>query len=217
MTGPSAAVDSSSGRSRNSRRSCFAPAPGSDKHTRITPARSSRAPAPGDIPTVVLTSTRLADKPRHHPPPHHGDPARHPDRRHQIPQKHDQRRPTSCLARPEKRLVTGHASSFGTVQPPRHMIKSGTANLQVKPKILYSSPTGSPRIRTSSPGGQSWTGGANSGRPRDVTTAHCCAAPRWPRRRNDCHHGPRTSRCRRETSSAAAKPGNAVRFAAGAS
>jgi len=30
MTGPSAAVDSSSGRSRNSRCSCFAPAPGSD-------------------------------------------------------------------------------------------------------------------------------------------------------------------------------------------
>jgi hypothetical protein len=106
MTGPSAAVDSSSGRSRNNRCSCFAPAPGS----------------------------RLADKPRHHPPPHHGDPARHPDRRHQIPQKHDQRTPTSCLARPEKHLVLGHASSFGTVQPPRRMIKSSTANLQIKPQ-----------------------------------------------------------------------------------
>jgi hypothetical protein len=46
------------------------------------------------------------------------------------------------LARPEKHLVTGPASSFGTVQPPRRMIKSGTANLQVKLKILYSSPTG---------------------------------------------------------------------------
>jgi hypothetical protein len=32
MTGPSAAVDSSSGRFRNSRCSCFAPAPGLDKH-----------------------------------------------------------------------------------------------------------------------------------------------------------------------------------------
>jgi hypothetical protein len=31
MTGPSAAVDSSSGSSRNSRCFCFAPAPGSDK------------------------------------------------------------------------------------------------------------------------------------------------------------------------------------------
>jgi len=42
--------------------------PGSDKHTRITPARS-RTPAPGDISTVVLpTSTRLVDKPRHHHP-----------------------------------------------------------------------------------------------------------------------------------------------------
>jgi hypothetical protein len=40
-------------------------------HTRITPARSPRTPTPGDIPTVVVpTSTRLADKPRHHPPPH---------------------------------------------------------------------------------------------------------------------------------------------------
>jgi hypothetical protein len=95
MTGPSAAVDSSSGRSRNSRCSCFAPAPGSDKYTRITPARSSRAPAPGGIPTVVVpTSTRLSS----------------------TPQRHDQRIPTSCLARPEKHLVPGHASSFGTVQ-----------------------------------------------------------------------------------------------------
>ena len=32
MTGPSAAVDSSSGRARNSRCSCFAPAPGNAAH-----------------------------------------------------------------------------------------------------------------------------------------------------------------------------------------
>jgi hypothetical protein len=32
MTGPSAAVDSSSGKSRNSRCSCFAPAPGNAAH-----------------------------------------------------------------------------------------------------------------------------------------------------------------------------------------
>jgi hypothetical protein len=37
MTGPSAAVDSSSGRSRNSRCSCFAPAPGSNGHLRASP------------------------------------------------------------------------------------------------------------------------------------------------------------------------------------
>jgi transcriptional regulator with XRE-family HTH domain len=37
MTGPSAAVDSSSGRSRNSRCSCFAPAPGNDEHLRASP------------------------------------------------------------------------------------------------------------------------------------------------------------------------------------
>jgi hypothetical protein len=37
MTGPLAAVDSSSGKSRNSRRSCFAPAPGSNGHLRASP------------------------------------------------------------------------------------------------------------------------------------------------------------------------------------
>jgi hypothetical protein len=37
MTGPSAAVDSSSGRSRNSRGSCFAPAPGNNGHPRASP------------------------------------------------------------------------------------------------------------------------------------------------------------------------------------
>ena len=117
MTGPWAAVDSSSGRSRNGHGSCFAPAPGSDKHTRVTPARSSRAPAPGDIQTVVvLTSARLADKSRHHPPFHHGDPARHPDPASSTPQGHDQQVPRSSLARPEKHLAIGPASSFGTVQ-----------------------------------------------------------------------------------------------------
>jgi hypothetical protein len=37
MTGPLATVDSSSGSSRNSRGSCFAPAPGSDGHLRASP------------------------------------------------------------------------------------------------------------------------------------------------------------------------------------
>jgi hypothetical protein len=54
MTGPSAAVDSSSGRSRNSRCSCFAPAPGQDRHSAVDHSRWSQGSA-------------LSDPGRHHP------------------------------------------------------------------------------------------------------------------------------------------------------
>jgi hypothetical protein len=130
MTGLSAAVGSSSGRSRNSRCSCFAPAPGSDKHTSTIPNTSSRQ-YPDRCPPHLNTASRQASTPPTTPT---ATLLGTPIRRHQIPQKHDQRIPTSCLARPEKHPVLGHASSFGTVQPPRRMIKSSTANLQIKPQ-----------------------------------------------------------------------------------
>jgi hypothetical protein len=89
----------------------------------ITPARSSRAPAPDDTLSTIVLDT--------------------PDRRHLTPQRHDQRIPTSCLARPEKHLIPGHASSFDTVQG------FGTALLLVRGARLRDAVTGVvPRCRT---------------------------------------------------------------------
>jgi Integrase core domain len=61
------------------------------------------APGPGPTPT--------------NPRPRHRDPSRHPDPTPPSPRRRDQRVPTSRLAQPEKHLVNGYASSFGTLQP----------------------------------------------------------------------------------------------------